>query len=359
MPIRFWNPRDKSWFEAQASVADTEFVLLGDSVSLNRPPQGREHQALAYWNAERQALRFKCPDPAKPWRSLAEGFVRAPNAADGDDAPLTFRIVGGYRAASYPERTVVFKDGRERELYINLPDAAGVLSWHKLAVRPEYWDPAVWQPGTYAQPAAPEGTPGTADDMRRAHEAAAAQAAAHAAQQTNTDDGKKATMADSTMETIKRVVMDESGEALWRSTAKQVTCAGRDLFLVALKKALPKQRLWITQVGKVLATPLGESAFGYALGAAMEIKAGATDLKRKRLARELRINGEAGALNVVLNPIREFLTTGIDSILNGMPELDTLMAGLPAAPAELPDRKETAEFTAKAGTRAHATTTHE
>jgi hypothetical protein len=78
-------------------------------------------------------------------------------------------------------------------------------------------------------------------------------------------------------------------------------------------------------------------------------RSGAGDLKRKRLASELRIGGEAAALNVIINPVREFLTNGIDTILNGIDGLT-----LPdVAPSALPDARPTESFAA-ATLREHA-----
>ena len=132
-----------------------------------------------------------------------------------------------------------------------------------------------------------------------------------------------------TFAAIKSTVTTETAEAGWRAAATQATRAGRDLLLVGLKKAMPKQRLLMSQIAKVLNTAVGEAAFGYALGVALELKADAKDVRRARLARELRIHGEAAAMNVVLNPIREFLTTGLDSILAALPEVTELPASLP------------------------------
>lgn len=290
-----------------------DLILFGGSVHDDRPRDDRDLDVSAYWNQSRLALRLRSPDPIKPWRTIAQGFV--------SDEELS--SIGSHVAARTPERSVaiVGQAGGPTLVYINLPDEVGVLHWRQLRVREEHNIDAVWNPQTYvrAEPTV------TTTDAKGA---------------TNMSDTAVNVAADSKFEAVKKTLSAETQQALWRSAATQVTRTARDLFLASAKKAMPKQRLIINQIGKVLCTPMGEAAFGYALGIALELKAGAGDLRRKRLASELRIGGEAAALNVIINPVREFLTTGIDTILNGIDGL-----ALPdATPAALPDAQPAASF---------------
>ncbi len=308
-----FNPAKKYF---QLGEARRDMILLGGSVSDDRPRDDRDPDVAAYWNTSRLALRLRSPDPIKPWRTIAQGFV------SGEE----LESIGQHSASRTPERSVAFV-GRAggTAIYINLPNDEGDLRWRQLQVRGEHNIDAIWNPQTYVRTTGTQPTVTTTTD---------------AGEVTTMSNEKALTEADSKFETVKKVLATETQQALWRSAATQVTRTARDLFLASAKKAMPKQKLVINQIGKVLCTPMGEAAFGYALGLALEIKAGAGDMKRKRLASELRIGGEAAALNVIINPVREFLTNGIDTILNGIDGL-----ALPdVAPASLPDARPTETF---------------
>lgn len=302
------------YFDLDERRRNTLFVL-GDSVHDGRPVDDRDPGVTAYWNASRCALRLRSPDPTKPWRTIAQGFA----------SEEELRSIGSHAADRTPVRSVALvpQPHGPTLVYINLPDEVGVLHWRQLRVREEHNIDAVWDLQTYVRTKQTEPTVTT--DAEGA---------------TNMSETAAKVAADSKFEAVKKVISAETEQALWRSAATQVTRTARDLFLASAKKAMPKQRLIINQIGKVLCTPMGEAAFGYALGIALELKAGAGDLRRKRLASELRIGGEAAALNVIINPVREFLTTGIDTILNGIDGL-----ALPdATPAALPDAQPAASF---------------
>lgn len=135
---------------------------------------------------------------------------------------------------------------------------------------------------------------------------------------------------DKFIDRAKATVKEETAAALWRAGAVQTTRTARDLFFAAAKKAMPRQKLALAQMKRLAETSVGEAVCSYALGLALEIRA-AADPRRKRLASELRIAGEAGALNGVLDPIRVFLTSGIDQILDGL--------DLPEIPEAIPETK--------------------
>jgi len=310
----------KGVFYSNSHPKSENLLILGWLVSENRPGAAGETAQVAYWNTTRHALRLRCPDPVKPWRSIAQGIEGTGVSA-----------VHGYNAGDYPPKTVlVHQPAAGFHVYITLPDGAdGTLKWWKLTLREENLTRAVWDSNTY-QRAEPTTTGTDANVSPTA--------------QDTPDEGRTTTVAtDTKFDKIKNVLLTETYEAAWRSAATQTTRTARDLLMVSLKKAMPRQRLVIAQIKKVLETPVGEAAFGYALGVAMEIKAGPEDARRKRLARELRIRGEDEAFTAVLNPIREFLTTGIDTMLNGMDGLS-----LPEMPAELPAATRVESFDATA-----------
>lgn len=297
-------------------------IILGSAVGLNR-----NAGLAAYWNEERHALRLLSPSSIKPWRTIAQGLV----PGTGMD------VLGSYIASITPEHSVALVSSMLGTMvYINRPDASGTLRWQQLRVREDHNTDWIW-------------TPPNPDSLAYDFSVPSSEAGVKIM-----SNPKTIPTSDSKFEAVKQVLVAESQEALWRSAATQATCTARDLLLAAARKAMPKQRLVINQIGKVLRTPMGEAAFGYALGMALEIKAAPGDLKRKRLASELRIGGEAAALNVVINPIREFLTGGIDTILNGIEGLS-----LPeVSPAALPSAAPTASFT-ETTQRESATTSRE
>lgn len=291
-------------------------AYLGGLVSKDRPDSLAEGE-IAYWNTVRKALRLRSPDPVKPWRTIAQGFA--------NDVPCA--VVSGRLAAHYDPRTVLIvreESGSDSRIFINLQGADGAMLWHRLHLRPDNLTDATWDPQSYVR--------------------------AETYTQTTEAERTNETMSEQKnpkFEALKQMVAEETQQALWLSAATQATRTARDLLIASAKKAMPKQRLVINQIAKVLQTPVGEAAFGYALGLALEIKAGPADAKRRRLARELRIVGEAGAMNVVLNPIREFLTSGIDTILNGIDGLalpDVAPAALPeASPSRMAPAARSAE----------------
>lgn len=123
-------------------------------------------------------------------------------------------------------------------------------------------------------------------------------------------------------------VVDESIEAGWRTAAKQIVRGGRDLLCISIKKAFrkPAHKPIVLSVTKALNSEPGEAMFGYALGWALEIKAG-NNPKRQRIAREMRIGGTADGMNAVIDPIRTFLTSGVDAILNELPDIQVRDVG--------------------------------
>lgn len=307
-PLRAMFHRDyPAKHTGDSRTARTTLLITGWFMGEERPdPTNKE--VVGYWNPTRRALRLRCPDPVKPWRTIAQG-IEGTGAAE----------VHGYRACDYVAKTVlVYQPASGFHVYIVLPDGAdGSLKWWKLNNRDDNLTTAVWDSETYAR----DETTVTGTSANVSHTA-----------HDTPDAGRTTTVANETkLDKIKTVLMTETYEAAWRSAATQTTRTARDLLMVSLKKAMPRQRLMIAQIKKVLETPVGEAAFGYALGVAMELKAGPEDSRRKRLARELRIRGEDEAFTAVLNPIREFLTTGIDTMLNGMGGLP-----LPEMPAEIP-----------------------
>jgi len=78
------------------------------------------------------------------------------------------------------------------------------------------------------------------------------------------------------------------------------------------------------QLAAFFATPYGDAVVGILLSGALELTGAQEGTKRGRLSKELRVGAMTGAANEAMNqfldPLRLFLTGGLDSILDGLPE---------------------------------------
>lgn len=132
-------------------------------------------------------------------------------------------------------------------------------------------------------------------------------------------------------------VVSETERAAWRSAAKQTAMGARDVLLSALKAPL-KAYPWLAKKLKtMLESEYGEAALSYSLGLVLELSR--SDARSLRLAKELRIEGEATALTEVLEPLRKLITEHMEQVLKVAD--DAVTAAAPDLPAlEAPTASE-------------------
>jgi len=109
-------------------------------------------------------------------------------------------------------------------------------------------------------------------------------------------------------------VVEETTDALWHSAAVQATRAARDVLLSSLKRPLKLYPGLASKIRKLLESTYGEAVLGYVLG--VVLAATRDDARSQRLAAELRIEGEAGAMTAVINPLRLLVVAHLDQVLD-------------------------------------------
>lgn len=111
-----------------------------------------------------------------------------------------------------------------------------------------------------------------------------------------------------------RAVVTETQQAAWRSAAKQSAMAARDLLVSILKTPLKAHPRLSKTLTALLKTDHGEAVLSYVMGVVLE--SSRTDARSLRLARELRVVGEATAFSAVIDPLRQLVTAHFDRVLS-------------------------------------------
>ncbi len=124
-------------------------------------------------------------------------------------------------------------------------------------------------------------------------------------------------------------VVSETERAAWRSAAKQTAMGARDVLLSALKTPLKSYPWLAKKLKELLESEYGEAGLSYVLGLALELSR--SDARSLRLAKELRIEGEATAFTAVLEPLRKLVTENLDQLLKVAD--DTVTTTVPELPA--------------------------
>jgi len=348
--------RQQGWV-SQTPRTETSWLLSGPRVHVGRPDTSDEENWVAYWNPQREALRIAIPSSEGRWVSIAQGFAR-----DAEGKPMTASALtmpsGMLDAAHVPLNSVLF---HEDGIYIALLRESRV-GWWRLGPRDDAANSAGLRDvaAPKAPPANQPAPVAAVPESRTLQGTAPITVSAQGGGDLSGDrtityggdlsgtydnlkvaavDNKEAAMGEATKsaglsekagsvgewvkERVVTPVAAESADAAWRGSAVIAARSARDFILTGLKKTV-KNRAMVGMISRVLNTVYGEAAVGYALGVVLEVKATATDRKRKRLARELRVGAEATAGVEVVEPLRKFLTDGIDTLLNVLPDLDAL-----------------------------------